>query len=275
MPMPIRCLGGFLGILLMTVVSAAAERGMEHFSQDEVRTAVMAVIEQNTQAHGGMFVMRDPRTGQDISLVLDEIRLVRGIHPYGFFPNVIFHVKDLPAKRYALDFWLRPRGAELELVDTRIQKAPKQEGNAWVMVTRMPVAWWWLPASEHPGETEEKRAWEVMSAIHDHIATVRREHAGVYMLQDNQTGTGLALEFVEMHQPVRKLKQGGRFFACTDFRRQGSQDEFYDIDFWLDETDGTVRVGEVRVHKVPQREDGGWVQIPRYTFENLVYDEVK
>jgi hypothetical protein len=36
-------------------------------------------------------------------------------------------------------------------MDMRIQKAPKKEGNTWTMVTRMPVAWWWIPASEHPG----------------------------------------------------------------------------------------------------------------------------
>ena len=92
---------------------------------------------------------------------------------------------------------------------------------------------------------------------------------------DDKTGAELALEFVEIHQPVRKLQQDGRYFACTDFRRQGSQDEYYDIDFWLDDKSGTVTVGEVRVHKVPQQEGGVWVQIPRYNFDGLNYEEVK
>ena len=157
----------------------------------------------------------------------------------------------------------------------RLQKGPKKEGNTWTMVTRMPVAWWWIPASEHPGETEEKRAWEVMSAIHEHIAQEHREHNGIYQLTDDKTGAKLALEFVEIHQPVRKLQQDGRYFACTDFRRQGSQDEYYDIDFWLDDKSGKVTVGEVRVHKVPQQEAGTWVQIPRYNFDGLNYEEVK
>jgi hypothetical protein len=50
---------------------------------------------------------------------------------------------------------------------------------------------------------------------------------------------------------------------------------YYDIDFWLDDKSGTVTVGEVWLHKVPQQEAGGWVQIPRYSFDGLNYEEVK
>ena len=254
---------------------AAAGRSMEHISQEEVRAAVREIVEQNRQTNGGVFTFKDNRTGESLQLVLEDVRIVRGIHGYGFFPNVIFHAQDSPQKQYALDFWLKPQGEVLELIDMRIQKGPKKTGDTWTMVTRMPVAWWWLPASEHPGETEEKRAWEIMSAIHEHIAMQRRLHNGIYTLQDDATGADIALEFVEIHQPVRKLKQDGRYFACTDFRRQGSQDEYYDIDFWLDDKSGTVTVGAVRVHKVPQQESGVWTQIPRYSFDGLHYEEVK
>ena len=44
--------------------------------------------------------------------------------------------------------------------------------------------------------------------------------------------------------------------ALTSVAR-GSQDEYYDIDFWLDDKSGKVTVGEVRIHKVPQQEAGG------------------
>jgi len=269
------CLSVLIWGVLATAVGAVDERSMDQISQEEVRAAVRAIVEQQMQAHGGVFVFRDSRAGEDLQLAFEDIRLVRSIQGYGFFPNVLFHAKDMPEKQYALDFWLKPKGEGLELVDMRIQKGPKKEGNTWTMVTRMPVAWWWIPASEHPGETEEKRAWEVMSAIHEHIANKRHEHNGIYQLTDDKTGAELALEFVEIHQPVRKLQQDGRYFACTDFRRQGSRDEYYDIDFWLDDQSGTVTVGEVRVHKVPQQEAGVWVQIPRYNFDNLNYEEVK
>ena len=268
-------LSGLIWSVLATAVGTVDGRSMDQISQEEVRAAVRATVEQNMQANGGIFVFKDNRTGEDLQLAFDDIRLVRSIHGYGFFPNVLFHAKDIPEKQYALDFWLKPKGEGLELMDIRIQKGPKKEGNTWTMVTRMPVAWWWIPASEHPGETEEKRAWEVMSAIHEHIAQERREHNGIYKLTDDQTGENLALEFVEIHQPVRKLQQDGRYFACTDFRRQGSQDEYYDIDFWLDDKNSVVTVSSVRIHKVPQQEDGVWTQIPRYNFDNLEHEEVK
>ena len=56
-------------------------------------------------------------------------------------------------------------------MDIRVQKGPKQDGDSYYMVTRMPVAWWWLPVQEHPGDMEVTRAWQVMGAIHDYIAT--------------------------------------------------------------------------------------------------------
>jgi hypothetical protein len=283
------CLSGLIWSVLAMAVGAAGPavdvfaanvgaeggRSMDQISQEEVRAAVRAIVEKQMQANDGVFVFRDSRAGENLQLVFEDIRLVRSIDGYGFFPNVLFHTKDLPEKQYALDFWLKPKGEGLELMDIRIQKGPKKEGNTWTIVTRMPVAWWWIPASEHPGETEEKRAWEVMSAIHEHIAKERREHKGIYQLIDDKTGADLALEFVEIHQPIRKLQQDGRYFACTDFRLQGSQDEYYDIDFWLDDKSGTVTVGEVRIHKVPQQEAGVWVQIPRYNFDGLNYEEVK
>src|SRR6185312_8488195 len=55
--------------------------------------------------------------------------------------------------------------AVLKLMDIRVQKGPKQDGDGYYMVTRMPVAWWWLPVQEHPGDMEVTRAWQVMSAI--------------------------------------------------------------------------------------------------------------
>lgn len=37
---------------------------------------------------------------------------------------------------------------------------------------------------------------------------------------------------------------------------------YYDIDFWLDDKSGTVTVGEVWLHKVPQQEAGGGCKYP-------------
>jgi hypothetical protein len=139
------------------------------------------------------------------------------------------------------------------------------------MVTRMPVAWWWLPVQEHPGSMEVTRAWQVMSAIHTYIATHKDEN-GNLPIKDDKTGETLPLQFVEIHQPVRHLKKDGEYFVCTDFRKPGSKDEYYDIDFWVNQKGGKLEVDNVKIHKVPVQEDGIWTQQPRYTFEGMDFE---
>ena len=79
-----------------------------------------------------------------------------------------------------------------------------------------------------------------MSAIHNYIATNKDEN-GNLPVKDDKTGETVPLEFVEMHQPIRHLKKDGQYFACTDFRKPGSKDEYYDIDFWVDEKSGQAQ----------------------------------
>ena len=77
---------------------------------------------------------------------------------------------------------------------------------------------------------------------------------------------------MEIHQPVRHLKKDGEYFVCTDFRKPGSKDEYYDIDFWVNQKSGKLEVDNVKIHKVPVQEDGVWTQVPRYTFEGMDFD---
>ena len=219
----------------------------------------------------GAFVFHDPKLDADLKLVFEQIKIVRGMEGYGWFANTIFHDKDEPKKQYAIDFWLKPEGDKLTLMDIRVQKGPKQDGDNWIMVTRLPVAWWWLPVQEHPGDMEVTRAWQVMGAIHTYIAT-HKDPDGHLDIKDDKTGETLPLDFVEIHQPVRHLKKEGEYFVCTDFRKPGSTDEYYDIDFWVNQKTGKLEVDNVKVHKVPVQEDGVWTQVPRYTFEGMDFD---
>jgi hypothetical protein len=36
---------------------------------------------------------------------------------------------------------------------------------------------------------------------------------------------------------------------CTDFRKPGSQHEYYDIDFWVNQKTGKLEIDNVKVHK--------------------------
>ena len=247
---------------------------MAHFVSADAQALVDDIIKKAAEKNGGIYPVKDALTGQTIPLVYDKIDFTRTIHGYGFFPDVIFHAKDDPAKKYLVDFWVRPEAGKLSILDVRIYKAPRKEGTAWIMMTRQPKPWWWIPASEHPGESEVKRGWEVMSAIEGHVLTERTASEGTFNLKDDKTGEEIPLEFVGLHQPVRRLKENGRFFACSDFRKKGTTDQFYDVDFWLDEKDGVLKVTEARIHKVPVLEDGSYTQVPRYSFDPQTFDVV-
>ena len=251
---------------------AAEEGGLvkptKEFTEDDVDAAVKKTIGERSK--DGVFVFHDPKLDTDLNLVFDKIGIVRGMEGYGWFANIIFHDKDVAEKQYAIDFWYKPEGDQLKLMDIRVQKGPKQEGDHWIMITRLPVAWWWLPVQEHPGSMEVTRAWQVMAAIHSYIAT-HKDANGDLDVKD-QNGNPVPLQFVEIHQPVRHLKKNGEYFVCTDFRKPGSKDEYYDIDFWVNEKTGTLEVDDVKMHKIPVQEDGIWTQKPLYTFEGMDFD---
>ncbi|MGE3230049.1 MAG: hypothetical protein AB7J30_11495 [Hyphomicrobium sp.] len=247
---------------------------MVHFTSDDAQAFTDAYIKAQSDKNGGVFQLNDAMLGQTLALKLVKIDFVRTLHGYGFFPDVLFAAADTPDKTYLVDFWVKPRNGKLELMDARVYKAPRKEGDKWVMMTRQPKPWWWIPASEHPGESEQKRGWEIMSAIDEHIVGERAKSAGLFKLKDEKTGEEIALEFVGIHQPVRRLKENGKYFACSDFRRAGSKDEYYDIDFWLDENDGKITVNAARMHKVPVLEDGNFIQMPRYTFDPNTFEVI-
>ena len=248
---------------------AVAPASAKEFDETAVKQEVEKVIAERSK--DGAFVFRDPKLDADLHLVFEQVKIVRGMEGYGWFANTIFHDQSEPKKQYAIDFWFKPDGDELTLMDIRVQKGPKKEGDGWILVTRLPVAWWWLPVSEHPGDAEIVRGWHVMSAIHNYIAT-HKDANGNLAVKDDKTGETIPLEFIEMHQPIRHLKKEGQYFACTDFRKPGSKDEYYDIDFWLDDKTGKLEVENVKMHKVPVQEDGIWTQVPRYTFEGMDFE---
>jgi hypothetical protein len=136
-------------------------------------------------------------------------------------------------------------------------------------MARQPVPWWWIPASEHPGHLATKRGWEVMSAVEQSAVKETLKDGGVYKLKDDKTGKELELAFVDTHQPVRQLDNDGHYFACTDFRVVGTQDQIYDIDFWVSDKDGKMTVDQTKVHKVPELKGGQWVQVPRYEWKDV------
>jgi hypothetical protein len=149
--------------LLFTIALAASAGAAERsFSEGDVAAEVKDVVGRRTK--DGAFRFTDPATGEQLTLVYDGIRIVRGLPHFGWFPNVNFHDALEPKKKYALDFWLVPDGARLKLVTMRVHKAPQPEGTAWMSITRAPLPWWWLPTIERASAVAGMQAWQVMAA---------------------------------------------------------------------------------------------------------------
>jgi len=246
----------------------STEKAMEDFDSADAEKFVDGMIKGKLAANAGLFPIEDSLTGDQLKLAYDGIDFTRTLEGYGYFPDVKFHDPKDAQKKYLIDFWVVPANGSLTVQETRIYQAPMQVDGTWQAVARQPVPWWWIPASEHPGKMAQKRGWEVMSAVEDAALKQSAGTDGIFKLKDDKTGKTLDLKFINAHQPVRQL-DNGQYFACTDFRAEGTKDQIYDVDFWVTEKDGKMTVDQVRVHKVPELKNGQWVQVPRYSFKDL------
>lgn len=111
---------------------------------------------------------------------------------------------------------------------------------------------------------------DIKAAMAKHIAATE-DAEGTFVLRDDRSGEMLALQFLKIHDPVRRI-DGDTYFACTDFRVKGEADKLYDVDFWLEPDGDVLVVVDTKVHKEPRHSLlYGWYKHPRYTF---VDDEV-
>ncbi len=247
----------------------STEKAMQDFTGGDAEAVVKDMITTQTKANAGIFPFEDPLTGAHLKLSYDDVDFTRTIDGYGFFPDVKFHDSQDAQKKYLVDFWVIPEDGKLQVQETRIYKEPLKVDGSWTTMARQPIPWWWIPASEHPGHLATKRGWEVMSAVEQSAVKETLKDGGIYKLKDDQTGKELELAFVDTHQPVRQLDNDGHYFACTDFRVVGTQNQIYDIDFWVSDKDGKMTVDQTKVHKVPELKGGQWVQVPRYEWKDV------
>jgi YHS domain-containing protein len=247
----------------------STEKAMQDFTGTDAETLVKETINTKLKANNGIFPFDDPLNGEHLKLSYDDVDFTRTIDGYGFFPDVKFHDSQDAQKKYLIDFWVIPENGVLQVQETRIYKEPLKSDGKWTTLARQPIPWWWIPASEHPGHLATKRGWEVMSAVEHSAVKESLKNNGVLKLKDDKTGKDLELEFVDTHQPVRQLDNDGHYFACTDFRVVGTKDQIYDIDFWVNDKDGTMTVEQMKVHKVPELKGGQWIQVPRYEWKDV------
>ncbi len=120
---------------------------------------------------------------------------------------------------------------------------------------------------EHPGSTATNfTAKDIKTAMMNHIKAKTKNTNGVFRIKDEKANKTLFLEFVKIHDPVRKIAGKG-YFACTDFHPVGEDaTKLYDLDFWLNPKDGRLQVTKTAIHKHPHRQASKWVKKARYTF---------
>ena len=247
----------------------STEVAMQNFTGSDAETLVKDLIAAKVKENNGVFPFDDPLNADHLELAYDEVNFTRTIDGYGFFPDVKFHDSSDAKKNYLVDFWVVPVDGKLHAQEIRIYKAPLNVDGQWTTMARQPIPWWWIPASEHPGHLATKRGWEVMSAVEKNAVAVSAKNNGVFELKDDKTGKILKLEFIDTHQPVRQLDNDGHYFACTDFRVVGTKDQIYDIDFWVNDKNGTMTVDQTKVHKVPELKSGQWIAVPRYEWKDV------
>ena len=111
---------------------------------------------------------------------------------------------------------------------------------------------------------------DIKDAMRAHVES-RVDEEGILRIHDPVTDEMLALRFVKIHDPVRRI-DGDTYFACTDFHVVGEPDKLYDLDFWLEPAGERLTVMDEKIHKEPRRALlYGWYKHPRYTF---VDDEI-
>ena len=127
------------------------------------------------------------------------------------------------------------------------------------------------PRLEAPTDQRKYYVDDIKSAMMKHIGAAVDDE-GIFYLRDDKTGEELALKFVRIHDPVRQIGSD-IYFACTDFHVVGEPDKLYDLDFWMNDKTGQLKVYQSKVHKEPRWSLlYGWYKQPRYTFVN---DEIE
>jgi hypothetical protein len=121
-----------------------------------------------------------------------------------------------------------------------------------------------------PGSDAAPRKYyveDIKEAMLKHISA-KADVDGIFHLRDDKTGEMLALRFVKIHDPVRKINNS-TYFACTDFHVVGEPKKLFDIDFWMNPVTGELKIYDTKVHKEPRKSLlYGWYKQPRYTFVN-------
>lgn len=112
--------------------------------------------------------------------------------------------------------------------------------------------------SEHPaGEKSEVTTETISMAIEKHVKKSAQKNEGYFIVEDKEAGKTLHLKLDKIHKERLSAVKQDLYFACVDFTNKDGRT--YDIDFFLRDAGGRLKVTETIIHK----EEGK----PRYNWE--------
>ena len=113
--------------------------------------------------------------------------------------------------------------------------------------------------SEHPaGEQSDVTTATISKAIEKHVKKSAKKNDGYFIVKDKEAGKMLYLKMDKIHKERLSAVKKDLYFACVDFTNKDGRS--YDIDFFLKDASGKLRVKETNVHKEEGKPRYGWVQ---------------
>lgn len=120
-----------------------------------------------------------------------------------------------------------------------------------------------VPAQEHPHEHPTSKKAELTKeslaeAIASYIEDDSELKGGFFLVYDKEQGKALALKLDKVHEDRLATLGNGNYFACADFN--GTDGSVYDLDVFMKEKRGDLKVYDISVHKKDGEARYGWVE---------------
>jgi YHS domain-containing protein len=103
---------------------------------------VMSAVEQNamkvSSQNGGIFKLKDDKTGQELNLeFVDTHQPVRQLDNDGhYFACTDFRVAGTKDQIYDIDFWISDKDGKMTVDQTKVHKVPQLKSGQWIQVPR-------------------------------------------------------------------------------------------------------------------------------------------
>lgn len=137
--------------LSLALAPAARGEAPARFTPEQVRAAVIEDIQAKVREGGGVYRLRDDRTGEVLELEMEQVAMVsteglwrihdptRQVSPdaRGYFACVNFHPRGgPPQKRYDVDIRVSTDGGRLAVAEVLIHRVPRLVDGKWTLETR-------------------------------------------------------------------------------------------------------------------------------------------